>query len=203
VEGRVRLGTIEPLQVSLLPPLLRRARQRYPQLDVRPVRGRGVDLVDKLKSGELDAAIIVRPESGGSSRLSWIPLFREKLVLIAPPDSTESDVAELFRQHEWLRFDKSTISGRIAARYVAEHAPHARSRIDMQSLAALTALVSEGLGVSLLPEPGEHLYAAHPVRVIQLGRNPPYRQIAFACRSTDQDNRLVQAVLDCARPAQD
>ncbi len=202
VEGRVRLGTIEPLQVSLLPRLLRQARQRYPQLDVRPVRGRGVDLVDQLKSGELDAAIIVRPESGGSSRLSWTPLFREKLVLIAPPTSTETDIGELFRQYEWLRFDKATIGGRIAARYVTEHAPHARSRIDMPSLAALTALVSEGLGVSILPEPGAHLYAAHPVRVIQLGRGAPYRQIAYACRATDQDNRLVQALLECVRPEQ-
>jgi len=201
VAGLVRLGTIEPLQVTLLPPLLRWVRERYPLLDVRLVRGRVTDLVEKLKTGELDAAIIVQPESGGSSRLSWTPLFREKLVLIAPPDSHETSVAELFRNHEWIRFDKNTIGGRLAARYVARHAPHARSRLDLQSLAALTALVSEGLGVSVLPDPGAHVFGAHPVRVLQLGAHGPARQVSFVCRRPDQENRLVLALLASARQA--
>ncbi len=199
VEGRVRLGTIEPLQVTLLPPLLRVLRERYPRLDVRLVRGRGTELAEKLKTGEIDAAIIARPETGGSSRLAWTPLFREKLVLIAPRHSREKTVAELFQQYEWIRFDKTTIGGRLAARYVARHAPFARCRIDLQSLAALTALVSEGLGVCILPEPGPNLLDVHPVRVLQLGKDAPYRQIAFVCRQSDQDNRLVQALLDGAQ----
>src|SRR3546814_2699648 len=94
--------------------------------------------------------------SGGSSRLSWTPLFREKLVIIAPLDSHADTLAELFHHYEWIRFDKNTIGGQLAARYVARQAPHARSRLELQSLAALTALVSEGLGVSVLPDPGAH-----------------------------------------------
>lgn len=200
VEGRVRLGTIEPLQVTLLPPLLRKLRERYPLLDVRLVRGRATELTEKLKQGEIDAAIITQPETGGSRRLAWTPLFRETLVLIAPPDSRETRVAELFQQYEWIRFDKTTIGGRLAARYVAQHAPHARCRIEMQSLAALTALVSAGLGVCVLPEPGPNLLNVHPVRVLPLGKHAPYRQISFVCRQTDEDNRLVQALLEGARP---
>jgi len=84
---------------------------------------------------------------------------------------------------------------------VAKHAPEARSRIDVQSLAALTAMVSEGLGVSVLPDPGPGVLQAHPVRVVPLGKNGPARQIAFACRLADHDNRLVQALLDGARSA--
>jgi len=201
VEGKVRMGIIEPLQVTLLPPLLRTVRERYPKLDVRPVRGRVADLVEKLKRGEIDAAIIVQPETGGSSRLAWTPLFRERLVLIAPPGSREKTVAELFRRHEWIRFDKSTVGGRIAARYVAQHAPHARCRLEMQSLAALAALVSEGLGVCILPEPGRNLLDVHPVRVLPLGKNGPCRQISFVSRLADQENRLVQALLDGAQSA--
>ncbi|MBV7486903.1 LysR family transcriptional regulator [Bordetella sp. BOR01] len=201
VAGMVRLGTIEPLQVTLLPPLLRWVREHHPLLDVRLVRGRVTDLVEKLKTGEIDAAIIVQPESGGSRRLSWTPLFREPLVAIAPPDATGETLAELLHRYEWIRFDKSTVGGRLAARYVARHAPHARCRIDLQSLAALTALVSEGLGVSVLPDPGQHVYAVHPVRVLLLGRHGPARQVSFVCRQPDQENRLVLALLSGARAA--
>lgn len=200
VEGRVRLGTIEPLQVTLLPPLLRKLRERYPLLDVRLERGRATELTERLKKGDIDAAIITQPETGGSSRLSWTPLFRETLGLIAPPESRETRIAELFQQYEWIRFDKTTIGGRLAARYVAQHAPHARCRIDMQSLAALTALVSAGLGVCVLPEPGPNLLNVHPVRVLSLGKQAPYRQISFVCRQADQESRLVQALLEGARP---
>jgi DNA-binding transcriptional LysR family regulator len=69
-------------------------------------------------------------------------------------------------------------------------------------VAALTALVSEGLGVSVLPDPGPHLYLAHPVRVLSLGKNAPYRQISFVCRASERDNRLVQALLACALAAE-
>jgi DNA-binding transcriptional LysR family regulator len=199
IAGKVRLGIIEPLQASMLPGLLRQVRARHPLLDVRPVRGRVTDLLDKLKSTEIDAAIIVQPPGGGSRRLAWTPLFREPLVLIAPPDSTEVRIADLFRNYEWIRFDKTTIGGRAAAGYVMHHAPHARSRIDLQSLAAIVALVSEGLGVSVLPDQGPSLYRAYPVRTLPLGRNGPYRQIAFACRRSNQEDRLLQALLACAQ----
>src|SRR3546814_16595958 len=96
----IRRGTIEPVEVTLLPPLLSWRREHYPQLDGRLVRGRVTDLVEKLKTGELDAAIIVQPASGGSSRLSWTPLFREKLVIIAPLDSHADTLAELFHHYE-------------------------------------------------------------------------------------------------------
>jgi len=201
VAGTVRLGIIEPLQVTLLPPMLRWVRENYPQLDVRLVRGRVVELVEKLKTGELDAAVVTQPESGGSRRLAWTPLFREPLVAIAPPDSTEQTLPDLLQQHEWIRFDKNTIGGGLAARYVAQHAPHARCRLELQSLAALTALVSEGLGVSVLPDPGKNVYAVHPVRVLSLGKHGPARQMSFVCRQTDQENRLVQALLSGAKAA--
>ena len=51
----------------------------------------------------------------------------------------------------------------------------------------------------ILPEPGPNLLEVHPVRVLPLGKDAPYRQISFVCRQTDQDNRLVQALLEGAR----
>ncbi|MFJ1300900.1 LysR family transcriptional regulator [Pseudomonadota bacterium AL_CKDN230030165-1A_HGKHYDSX7] len=205
VEGALRLGIIEPLQVTLLPALLLRVRAHYPQLDVRPVRGRVADLTEQLRGGQLDAAVVVRPEHGGSSRLAWTPLYRETLVAIAPPDARETRLDELFAKHEWIRFDKTTVGGRLAARVVAEHAPHARCRIDLQSLAAITALVSAGLGASILPEIGPNLMNVHPVRVLSLGKRAPYRQIALVCRRADQDLRTIEALKACllqvGRPA--
>ena len=39
----------------------------------------------ELKAGRIDAAVLVRPQSGGSSRLSWRNLAMQPFVLLAPP----------------------------------------------------------------------------------------------------------------------
>jgi len=201
VAGKVRLGIIEPMQVSILPGFTVLARERYPGLDVRLERGRSAALVEALKSGRVDAAIVAQPETGASTRLCWTPLLRERFVLVAPPDSGGKSVAALFKSYEWIRFDKSTIAGSAAARYVDSIAPDARCRIELLSIPAIVAMASRGLGISILPEPDPYLLAAFPVRVLPLGEHAPSRQIAFVARKADAEDRLVQALLDCVQRA--
>ena len=86
-------------------------RARYPRLELRPTRGRSIGLTDAVKSGELDAAVVAEPEGGGSVRLHWQPLLRSEMRLIVPPEATETSVPALFKQYEWIRYDRQTISG--------------------------------------------------------------------------------------------
>lgn len=201
VSGRVKLGIIEPMQVTILPPLTALARERYPQLDIRLERGRSAALIEDIRAGRIDAAIVAQPEQRASSRLAWTTLLRERLVLIAPPDARTRGIATLLNGYEWIRFDKGTIAGTAAARYVAKAAPEARSRVELLSIPAIVAMVSRGLGVSILPEPDAYLLAAFPVQVVSLGDSGPCRNIAFATRKAAADDRLVQAVLDCVQRA--
>ncbi len=62
VEGSVRLGVIESIQPVLLPGTLRYLRDHYPKLRVRPVRGRSAGLLDLVKAGQLDAAVVPGPK---------------------------------------------------------------------------------------------------------------------------------------------
>ena len=95
VAGPITLGVIETMQMGLLPGAFRHLRERHPALRVRPVRGRSVELVEAVKAGRLDAAVVVQPHTGGSQRLNWIPLVSNQLVLVAPPDSTDNSLAAL------------------------------------------------------------------------------------------------------------
>ncbi|WP_423197303.1 MULTISPECIES: LysR family transcriptional regulator [unclassified Cupriavidus] len=201
VEGRIRLGVIEPMQVKLLPGFTARVRESYPRLDVRLERGRSATLVDELRSGRIDAAVVAQPETGASTRVRWTPLFRERCVLVAPADSGNKGMAALFRAYEWIRFDRTTIAGSAAARYVNRFAPEARSRIELLSIPAIVAMAARGLGISILPEPDPYLLAAFPVRVLSLGEQAPSRQISFVCRQAEAEDRLVQALLDCVQRA--
>jgi DNA-binding transcriptional LysR family regulator len=192
--GRVALGTIRSVQTTTLPPTLLEIRAHYPGLEIRLFQEDSSVLLHQLNAGDLDAAVVVRPRTGGSSRLSWRNLAREPFVLLAPPNTTSYSVADLLQSHEWIRFDASLTGGRIAASFVHSVAPMARGTLELVSIEAIVAMVSAGLGVSVVPRLRGPLRGAYPVREISLGRHAPTRQIAFVCRATDTDNRRVAAV---------
>lgn len=84
VSGRIRLGTIASVQTSTLAPALRLLRDRYPGLEVDISPDDSDPLLSALKSGRIDAAVLVRPSSGGSSRLLWQNLEKQPFVMLAP-----------------------------------------------------------------------------------------------------------------------
>ena len=114
----------------------------------------------------------MQPEAGGSQRLHWSVLTRKDFVRVAPPEAEQHALADLFAQHAWIRFDPQTNTGRLASRYVRAHAPVTRETIDLQSVQAIVAMVSAGLGVSVLPESDPRMCAAYPVRIVRLGARP-------------------------------
>ncbi|AEG91212.1 LysR family transcriptional regulator [Ramlibacter tataouinensis] len=201
VEGQVRLGVIETMQATLLPAAMVWLRAQHPALHVRPVRGRSVELLEAVKGGELDAAVVVQPSTGGSQRLLWHPVLHRELVLLAPPDAVEARAPALLKAHEWIRFDPETGTGRLAARWVRKHAPGARPTIDLQSVHAIVAMVSAGLGVSVVPEPDARTAQAHRVRIVRLGRDAPTLQVALVARPADADGRKLQALRDAMAAA--
>lgn len=194
VSGRIALGTIRSVQTTTLPATLLKLRALHSQLEVRLVQEDSAVLLQLLKAADIDAAIVVRPRAGGSSRLSWRNLARESFVLLAPPNTKSDSVVELLHSHEWIRFDASLTGGRIAAAFVRRIAPRARSTLELVSIEAIVAMVSAGLGVSIVPRLRGPLRAAYPVREISLGRHAPTRQIAFVCRAADTENRRVTAI---------
>ncbi|NSX15773.1 LysR family transcriptional regulator [Cupriavidus taiwanensis] len=199
VEGVVRLGVIESLQPIVLPGIVRYVRERHPRLDLRLVRGRSSSLTASVKAGEIDAALVAQPASGGSARLRWTPMLRRELVMIAPPGATESNVGSLFRLYDWIRYDRNTVSGAMAAQYVQANVAEIRGTLEFDSAPAIVAMVSGGLGVSILQGPDPALVQNYPVRLVRLGRAAPVLTLALVTRKGDDDNRSVAAVRDAMR----
>jgi DNA-binding transcriptional LysR family regulator len=196
VEGLVRLGVIESMQPVLLPGVLQLLRERYPRLEVRPTRGRSTGLAAAVKAGELDAALVAQPERGASGRLHWQPMARRELVLIAPTSAKESAVPALFRQYEWIRYDRDTITGTMAARYVRAHIHEKRSEFEFDAVSAIIAMVSAGLGISIVQIADPRLLQIYPVRVLRLGRGAPSVQFSLVTRKTDAESRPLVALRD-------
>ncbi|WP_444633991.1 LysR family transcriptional regulator [Cupriavidus oxalaticus] len=197
VEGTVRLGVITSMQCDFLPPALRLLRHRHPALNVRVPPWNDTDeLLTELGAGRVDAALVGRPDSGGSTRLIWRDVWRQPYVLLAPPDATESDARSLLRNHGWICYDTSLPGGRIAARHVRGLVPDIAPSLEIRSMDAIVAMVSSGMGVGVIPQPRRPLIQAYGIKEFSLGRSAPFRQISLVWRRADEGNRKLEVVAE-------
>lgn len=201
VQGDAKVGIIESMQAVILPTAMRILNSRYPQLIVRPVRGRSQELIEAVKDGSIDAAVVSQPTDGGAKRLHWHPLFETKMVMLAPPDSVETTVADLVKHHQFIHFDRATNVGRMAARYLADLNLQPSGNVELQSTHAVVAMVSAGLGVSITFWPDRRLAMGFPVREIKLGERAPTMHISLVSRRLEEDNRILGALQHAFRDA--
>lgn len=194
LSGRIVLGTIRTLQPTMIPIVLREISRRHPDLSVRVIQGDSIELLNQLKAGQIDGAALIRPPGGGSSRLSWENLERQPFVFVAPPNSPDLPISTLIKQYNWLQFDTSLSSGRVAASYLHRLSPSTRSKFELESIEAVLSMVSAGLGVSIVPQLSGNSVEAYQVRQLPLVGRAPTRQVSFVCRGMDADDRRIAAL---------
>ncbi|MVW77567.1 LysR family transcriptional regulator [Bordetella sp. 02P26C-1] len=194
IEGVVRIGIIESMQPAVLPGMLRYIRTRHPKLDVVPVRGRSSQMLSALKAGEIDAALVAQPPEIKAGRLSWTPMLRRELVIVTPPDTADTPIPTLFRQLEWIRYDRKTVTGSMAAQYVASQIGDVRSTLEFDNASAIVAMVSSGLGLSVVQRPDPATLHSYPVRIFRLGKAAPILQLSMVTRKVDGDSRPLNVV---------
>ncbi len=201
VEGVVRLGIIESMQPTVLPGTMRFLLDRHPRLELKLVRGRSSGLTEAVKAGELDAALVAEPAGGGSARLRWRPIMQRELILVAPPFATESSLSAIFRKYPWIRYDRETVTGELASKFVQTQIGDIRSTMEFDSAPAIIAMVSAGLGVSIIHAANAAALQNHHIRIMRLGRAAPILQFSLVTRKPDDESRSLQALLDAIRSA--
>ena len=201
IEGTIRLGVIESMQASLLPGVIQHLLKKHPALQLKPARGRAVELIAAVKANELDAAIVVQPVKGGSQRLNWQHLFKNELVVIAPPTAKAAKIHQLFFDYPWIRFDASTSTGKLAAQWIGQNIPQAQRSMDLPSVHAVLSMVNAGLGVSMVPSIDPRMMMAYPVRVYPIGRGAPALNVVLLTRKNEPNTRLMDALFEAIQAA--
>jgi len=83
VAGRVRVGTGATASIYLLPPILRRLRARYPEIEMVIVTGNTPEIAKAVAENALDVAVVTLPVR--PRQLVVTPFYTDRLVAIAPP----------------------------------------------------------------------------------------------------------------------
>jgi LysR family transcriptional regulator, hydrogen peroxide-inducible genes activator len=191
--GRLRIGVIPTVAPYLLPAALPRLRARHPALDLGVREAQTDRLVEELRQGTLDVAVVAMPADAPG--LAAAPLFEDRFLLagsearLAPlepgslhPESMTPEQLLLLDEGHCLAEQALAVCG----------VDRARSRMDLRaaSLTTLCRLVSEGFGLTLLPELAARAEcaAAPGLRLMRFADPEPRRTVGLVRRALAKDD---------------
>ncbi|QLQ27222.1 LysR family transcriptional regulator [Pseudoxanthomonas mexicana] len=152
VSGELRLGACPTALAGMLPDILARMVDTFPQINVYIRPGYSAELYRAVETGELDAAVVLQAPYNLPKTCDWQLLREEPLVMIAPARLAGRDPHELLRTEPLIRYDRNQWGGRVADDYLRRAGIVPRERFELNGLNAIAVMVDRGLGVSLVPD---------------------------------------------------
>jgi DNA-binding transcriptional LysR family regulator len=192
--GRLRLGIIPTAATGLVPAALARLAERAPDLRIRVESGLSSDLVRRVAQGALDAAVVT--ETPRMERGLVINLIQEEpLVVAAPiaaPGRTDRD---LLRALPFVRFNRRTGVGRVIDTALRHRRIAVAEAMELDSIEAILAMVSGGLGVAVAPAGSVTEALQETVRTVPFGAPPTVRRIALIERERADAQASISLLL--------
>lgn len=155
--GPLNIGVIPTIAPYILPTLLKLIEDEYPDLEPRIVENQTEELLQRLRDGQIDVAVLATPT--GATGVSEIPLYDETFAVITTPDHPlagrgDLDLNALHDLDLLLLDDGHCLRDQIVELCkIAEvnRSPGAQSATRAASLTTVVQLVVAGLGSTLVP----------------------------------------------------
>ena len=184
--GSVRLGMFPTLGPYLLPHVVPKIRARFPRLELLLIEEKTTVLLNMLRAGQLDAAVLALP-----LHEDWLEtefLFEEPFMLAVPGDhplASHRDLrlSELVDQNLLLLEDGHCLRDQ-ALEVCSLAGAGEKEGFRATSLETLRQMVAAGVGITLLP-----MLAVTPpvpnspsIKLLSFKNPPPTRRLAMVWR---------------------
>jgi DNA-binding transcriptional LysR family regulator len=196
--GELRLGATPTSITGLLPDILIRLRERYPQIDVYVNGAISVELYHRLLDGELDATILAQPPFAIPKTYDWRLLREEPLVVLAPASIPSRHPHDILASEPIIRQRANSWVGRLVDGYLRHAGIRPSSHFDIDNLDAVAVMVDRGLGVALVHDWAPPWPEGLSLRKIPLPANRFGRRMGLIWNRASVRVRLVHAFLEVA-----
>lgn len=200
--GRLRIGVIPTVAPYLLPRVIRHLADHFPDLDLRPREAMTQKLVEDLRQGRLDVAIVALPVSEPS--LAETPIFSEEFILVRPAADAGKPVPnpETLREMRLLLLEEGHCFRDQALSFCKMSPGVPRDLMDSSSLTTLVQMVGAGIGVTLIPQMAVAIETrTAEVSVARLPEPRPTRTIGLVWRRTNPLSAQFAGLTDIVRDA--
>jgi len=191
VRGHVRLGMVTSCGVPDMPALLERFHRVHPGIDISLVEDNSYALVDQLRDGTLDVALIALTMK--------TPEGLELAVVAHGEPLSDQETVGLGALEEHTLISMPVGSGMRSVLDEACTAAGVRPRIGLEATnpRMLAQLAARGLGVAIVPASTAHEHAdqLHALKIVR----PALRgRLAMAWRADGQRSTAARALIDMA-----
>lgn len=201
VSGELRLGACPTALAGMLPDILARMVDKFPQINVFIKPGYSAELYRAVEEGELDAALVLEAPYPLPKTCDWQLLREEPLVVIAPKKFAGRDPHELLASEPLIRYDRNQWGGRQADEYLRSKGISPHERFELNGLNAIAVMVDRGLGVSIVPDWAQPWPAGLELVRISLPDSTQARRIGAVWSRSTIRIRLVTVFLAEGRAA--
>jgi LysR family transcriptional regulator, hydrogen peroxide-inducible genes activator len=205
VSGPLRLGVIYTVGPYLLPDLVRQAIERVPQMPLVLQENFTARLLDMLRTGDLDCAILAEPFP--DTGLAVAPLYDEPFLAAVPRThpmaARESITAEELKNETMLLLG----TGHCFRDHVLEVCPEyarfssgaegIRKSFEGSSLETIKYMVASGMGVTVVPRLSVPAEAQPHVAYVPFSEPVPTRRVVLAWRRTFPRYEAIAALRNC------
>ena len=197
--GTLRFGAIPSIAPYLLPQLLPLIRATYPDLDLRLRETQTQTLLDELVDGALDVVLLALPAEHAG--IETAPLFDDRFLLALPASRKVSEslraTPELLRHDRLLLLEEGHCLREQALAFCHLRKVQSIDMFGASSLSTIVQMVSNGLGLTLLPELSLELETRRAdIRVLRFNDPEPQRVVGLAWRETSPRKRDFAALGD-------
>jgi DNA-binding transcriptional LysR family regulator len=191
--GTVHLGAV----VSAVRPLIQATlalKARHAGLELHVSAAKSIELIERVESGELDAALVVREPGTARPELAWTALYAEPMVLLVPRKLAEGAPRSLLQSQPFIRFDRTQHTGHLVQRTLQRLRAKPQEFLELNALESIVDLVRAGLGVTLVPLLRDARWQSDSkLRVVELPQAEE-RRIALVQRRDSEKAAVIAAV---------
>ncbi|OZI30669.1 hypothetical protein CAL29_21990 [Bordetella genomosp. 10] len=198
--GNISVACLPSAAAGLLPPVMAELQQTHPLVTIALHPSSGHLLPRLLKEGTADFAISGRPTD---SVLSYEPLLSDPLVLMCsakdPGPASSKSLWDFITKRPLISSGSASSIRQVVDRLMEGKHIAVNARYEVANISVLGAMVSAGLGISIVPTMALRLMDTSQVATHPLDLPGASREIGILTRNGRTLSSASQHFLNCLR----
>ena len=193
--GMLKIGSVHTAVAGGVSVALSRLRKRDPGLFLQLHTDLTTQLVQQLQNHRIDCAIITELEKPVIDT-NFMPIAREELVVVAHRNAAGDNFREVLQNNAYIRFNRQATLAQLIDAELRQRNIQVDTSMEITTLDAISSLVENGLGVSVVPI-GKNLQPLpRTVRTLPFDNPPVFRTLGLLARNDNPRGHLIRVLLE-------
>jgi DNA-binding transcriptional LysR family regulator len=196
LRGTLAIGTLQCLGGLDLIGLLVAFRTAHPGVEIQLRQGGSPELVDRVRSGDLDVAFVSEPP-GGTPGIVYRTLQRQPMMLACAADhplaARDRVALTELADETFVDFPPGWVTRDVTDRALDGAGVPRRVALEVNEVMTLLDLVGHGMGVALVPQ--DFVHKPTTARFVELAEPAPHWHTATALAAARRPNAAAHALL--------